>query len=87
MENALLNARERMELAQRQASIAKRICEKVNLRLPYELRQHFCRRCKRLIVPGLNARVRIHGSPKAVRITCLECGHTYRKILARKPKT
>ncbi|MBI2184405.1 MAG: RNase P subunit [Thaumarchaeota archaeon] len=86
MENALLNAKEKMDLAQRQAAIARRICEKVNLRLPYWLRQHFCRGCKRLIVPGINARVRVSGKPKAVRITCLECGHTYRKILADKPK-
>jgi len=81
LENALKNARENMELAQRQASLAKRICTKFNIRLPYDKRQLFCKECKRFIVPGVNSIVRFGNSPKAIRIKCLECGHVYRKII------
>ncbi len=87
LEHALRNAGRRMDIAQRQALIARRICEKVNLRLPYYRKQVFCRRCKLLIVPGVNARVRIGGTPRAIRVTCLECGSTYRRLLSGKLKT
>ncbi|MFQ6134432.1 MAG: ribonuclease P protein component 4 [Nitrososphaerales archaeon] len=86
---ALETAKTDMDLAQRQAELARRICLKYNIRLPYSERQLFCRKCKRFIVPGVTARVRLGYNPKAVKITCLECGHTYRKILqagSGKPK-
>ncbi|MCP8311531.1 MAG: RNase P subunit [Candidatus Methylarchaceae archaeon HK02M1] len=84
LDNALKNAREDMDLAQRQASIARRLCMKFNIRLPYEKRQLFCRGCKRFIVPGINARVRLKNKPRVIRITCLECGHLHRKGIDRK---
>jgi ribonuclease P protein subunit RPR2 len=83
LESALKNARDNMELAQRQAHIAKRICMKFNIRLPYEKRQLFCKGCKKFIVPGVNAIVRLGNKPKSIRIRCLECGHVYRKIFGR----
>ncbi|MEE9586000.1 MAG: RNase P subunit [Nitrososphaerales archaeon] len=78
---ALETAKTDWSLAQRQAEIARQICLKYNIRLLYPERQLFCRKCKRFIVPGVTARVRLGYKPKAVKITCLECGHTYRKIL------
>ncbi len=84
LENALKNARENMELAQRQALMARRICMKFNIRLPYVKRQLFCKGCKKLIVPGINSLVRFRNKPKAVRIRCLECGHVYYKIIDRR---
>lgn len=78
---ALETAKNDMDLARRQAELARRICLKYNIRLPYSERQLFCRKCKRFIVPGVTARVRLGYRPKAVKITCLECGYTYRKVL------
>ena len=73
-----------IDLAARQANRAKKIGMRFRVRLPYEVRQLFCKECKAFIVPGRNARVRVGRSKtKAVRITCLRCGHTYRKILGR----
>lgn len=83
LENALKNAKDNMRLAQRQASIARRICMKFNIRLPYEKRQLFCKGCKKFIVPGINSLVRFGNKPKSIRIKCLECGHVYRKIVDR----
>lgn len=70
-------------LAAKQAQQAKKIAMRFRVRLPYEARQLYCKRCKAFIVPGRGARVRVgRAKTRAVRITCLKCGHTYRKILA-----
>ena len=82
LENALKNIRENKQIAQRQANIAWLISTKYNVRLKYEKRRFFCRKCKKFIVPGINSRTRIvSGTKKHIRTTCLECGHIYRKII------
>ena len=82
VQNALENAKSDGELAQKQAMLAKRISSKFRVRIPYEIRQLYCKKCKRFIVPGVTARVRVgRANVKAVRITCLKCGHVYRKII------
>jgi ribonuclease P protein subunit RPR2 len=71
-------------LAARQAYQAKKIAMRFRIRLPYVARQLFCKKCKAFIVPGRSARVRVgRAKTRAVRITCLRCGHTYRKVLGR----
>ena len=80
--NALETVKYDANLAQKQAMLAKRMSTKFRVRLPYEIRQLYCKKCKRFIVPGVNARVRVgRANVKAVRITCLNCGHVYRKII------
>lgn len=74
-------------LAGRQAALAKKIAMRHRLRLPYSVRQLFCKNCKEFIVPGRTARVRTgRSNTRAVRITCGKCGHTYRKVLAKQNK-
>jgi ribonuclease P protein subunit RPR2 len=69
-------------LAMKQARQAKKIAMRQRIRLPYEIRQLYCKRCKAFIIPGRSARVRVgRVKTRAVRITCLRCDHTYRKIL------
>ncbi|MGH9954162.1 MAG: RNase P subunit, partial [Nitrososphaeraceae archaeon] len=42
----------------------------------------YCKRCKAFIIPGRSARVRVgRAKTRALRITCLKCGYTYRKLL------
>ena len=82
VQNALESVKSDAELAQKQAMLAKKISNKFRVRLPYEIRQLYCKKCKRFIVPSIDARVRIgRSNVKAVRITCLRCGHIYRKII------
>ena len=69
------------DLAGRQAMLVKKIAMRHRVRLPYGIRQLFCKKCKSFIVPGRSSRVRTGGN--AVRITCLKCGHTYRKMAAK----
>jgi ribonuclease P protein subunit RPR2 len=71
-------------LANDQARLAKKIAMRMRIRLPYEIRQLFCKGCKQFILPGLGSRVRTGRSRlKAIRITCLKCGHVYHKVITR----
>ena len=83
IDNAISNERINPELSQRQASIARRISTKYKIRMPYNLRMVFCKKCKSFIAPGINSRIRLgRASVKSIRISCNLCGHTYRKIIS-----
>ena len=80
--NAFQKIDDDYELADSQAQIAKKIAKRLRLKLPYDIRQLYCKKCKRFIVPGFNCRIRIGRSKiKALRITCLLCNNIYRKLL------
>jgi ribonuclease P protein subunit RPR2 len=71
------------EHASRLARTAKKISMHYRVRMPYEIRQLYCKKCKQMIIPGRSSRVRIgRSNTRAVKITCLKCGHVYRKVLA-----
>ena len=75
-------ARKNPDLAKQQADLARRVMLRFNVRFGWELRRFYCHGCKKLMLPGMNARVRLAaGRPKTVRMTCLECGHVNRKVL------
>ena len=83
IDNAISNARTDPELSQRQASIARRISSKYKIRMPYDLRIVFCKKCKSFIAPGLNSRIRLgRTSVKSLRISSNLCGHTYPIIIS-----
>ena len=70
-----------LALARRQAELARKVMLRYNVRLDYAQKRFICRGCKKLVVPGVKARVRLgRGKPPVIRITCLECGFTNRKI-------
>ena len=71
-----------MAMAKEQAALARRVKLKFNVRLDPSLTRYTCRGCKGLLVPGVNARVRLgHGKRTIIRVTCLECGRVNRKIV------
>ncbi|MDV3293582.1 MAG: RNase P subunit [Nitrososphaerales archaeon] len=82
LESSVKTSREDLALATKQADLARKVMLRYNVRFDYSLRRFVCRGCKKLIVPGVNARVRLgHGKPALLRVTCMMCGHTSRKIL------
>jgi ribonuclease P protein subunit RPR2 len=82
IENAITNAKTDPVLSQRQALLARRISTRHKIRMPYDLRMVFCKKCKSFIAPGINSRIRLgRASVKSIRISCNLCGHTYRKII------
>ena len=83
-ENAISNARNNPQLSQRQAQIAKKIAMRFKIKMPWQIRSSFCKKCKKFIVPNISSRVRIgRTNVKSIRITCKFCSHTYRKIIAQ----
>lgn len=68
-------------VAQRYAKVARRMGTRHRVRMPYEMRMLFCKRCKEFIPPGRGSRIRLGSRPRAIRITCMRCGHTHRKML------
>ena len=84
IQNALSNARKDPQLSQRQALLARKISMRHKIRMPYELRMTFCKKCKKFIAPGVDSRIRLgRTNLKSIRITCNFCGHTYRKVIAQ----
>ena len=84
VKTAISNARSDPNLAEKQANLARRISTRYRIRMPYELRMNFCKKCKKFIVPGINSRIRIGRTHlKSIRITCNFCEHTYRKVIAQ----
>ena len=80
--NAISNSRTNPELAQRQAEIIRKLSMKFRIKMPWEIRSRFCKKCKKFITPGINSRTRLgRGKIKSIRITCCFCEHTYRKVL------
>lgn len=66
-------------LASRQAATARKLQMHHRVKMPYELRMAFCRKCKSFIGYGTLSRIRVY--PKSVNVTCKLCGHVNRKIL------
>ena len=84
MKNSMINARSNPELAQRQAFLAKKISTKYRIPMPYEMKICFCKKCKSFIAPGITSKIRLGRSTlKSIRVTCMFCGHTYRKAIAQ----
>ena len=82
LSQAIANAKSNPSLASNQAMLARKIATKNRVPIPYEMRISFCKKCKNFIAPGINSRIRIgRTSLKSIRITCLLCGHTYRKVI------
>lgn len=82
IECAVSNARADPQLAQRQAAMARRISTRYRVRMPYQLRMVYCKKCKMFMAPGVGCRFRLGRSHvKSIRITCSFCCHTYRKII------
>jgi len=60
------------------AGQAVKLCTRVNLRLPGELKRKICRNsaCQHFLVPGANLRVR--NTAHRMVFTCLDCNHISR---------
>jgi len=67
---------ENPEWSNRCVELARKIGMRHRVRIEPLLKRRFCRRCNSYLVPGSNARVRIHRG--RVVVTCLNCGHRSR---------
>ena len=82
MDSAIRSGRDDLEVGKDLAQTSRGLRLRYNIKLPRSQRRFVCRGCKALIIPGVNARVRLgHGKTAVLRITCDECGRVNRKIL------
>jgi len=82
-ESAVNLSHTKPELAKEQAALARKVKLRFNVRLNPSLKRFTCHGCKGLLVPGVNARVRLgHGKTSILRVTCLDCGRVNRRILS-----
>jgi RNase P subunit RPR2 len=81
LELAASTAHDDLDLAKQQAAMARRLMLRYNVRFGWDLRRFYCHGCKQLMVPGVNARVRL--AKGMVLTTCANCGRVNRKTLAQ----
>ncbi len=74
------------DLSRRYVDLARRISERTKVRIPGELKRFLCRGCGIALVPGRNAKVRLHARNSGVVITCLSCDTVKRYPVARRRK-
>jgi len=80
MELAIKNGLEnKIDRADRYVYLARKIGMKYNVRIPRKYKRFICKKCKRALIPGITARVRIRRGK--VVYTCLRCGGAKRYIL------
>ena len=81
-ESAVALSHTKPEIAREQAALARKVKLRFNIRLGPSFTRFTCRGCKGLLVPGVNARVRLgHGKNTVIRVTCTDCGHVNRRVL------
>jgi RNase P subunit RPR2 len=78
---AVSTANEDLDLAKQQAGLARKLMLRYNIRFDWSIRRFYCHGCKGLMVPGVNARVRV--AKGTILTTCAACGRVNRKTLAQ----
>ncbi|RLG48424.1 MAG: ribonuclease P [Thermoproteota archaeon] len=73
-----------LELAEAYGELARRIAMRTRVRIPREWRWRYCRKCKRLLFPGITATVRVNSRNRCVEIRCGRCGHVNRRPYVRE---
>lgn len=73
-------------LSRRYVSLARKISERTKVRIPSEMKRYLCRGCGIALVPGRNAKVRLHAAKSGTVITCLSCGAVKKYRIASKER-
>jgi len=77
------------KLSRRYVSLARKISSRTKVRIPGESKMYLCKGCGLALVPGHNAKVRLHAHTTGIVISCLSCGAVKRypvnaRIVAEK---
>ena len=67
-------ARKNEDLSRRYVDLAWRISKRTKTRIPSDVKRYLCKGCGIALVPGHNAKVRLHARSSGIVITCLSCG-------------
>ena len=66
------------DLSRRYVDLARRISTRTKTRIPSDVKRYLCKGCGIALVPGHNAKVRLHARNSGIVITCLSCGRLRR---------
>ncbi|HIQ13580.1 MAG TPA: ribonuclease P [Thermoprotei archaeon] len=59
--------------------LIRKISMKTRTRIPRYLKIFYCKKCKKIILPGVDAVYRVRSRPyKHIAVKCLSCGAIYR---------
>src|SRR5438128_11490516 len=89
LDQAKQMARTDEKLSRRYVSLARKISSSTKVRIPRESKMYLCKGCGLAVVPGHNAKIRLHAHTTGIVLACLSCGAVRRypgsaKIAARK---
>jgi ribonuclease P protein subunit RPR2 len=77
-----------IESARRYGDLIYRIAMRVRVKIPRNIKRWICKKCRVIIVPGINAKVRTRRDGKTLRVVtrCLTCGwiHRYEFVRCRR---
>src|SRR5436189_4170703 len=61
-------------LSRRYVTLARKISSRTKVRIPRESKMYLCKGCGLALVPGHNAKIRLHAHTTGIVISCLYCG-------------
>ncbi len=62
------------KLSRRYVNLARKISSRTKVRIPRESKMYLCKGCGLALVPGHNAKIRVHARTTGLVISCLSCG-------------
>jgi len=62
------------KLSRRYVSLARKISSRTKVRIPRESKMYLCKGCGLALVPGHNAKIRLHAHTTGIVISCSSCG-------------
>ncbi len=72
------------KLSRRYVSLARKISSRTKVRIPRESKMYLCKGCGLALVPGHNAKIRLHAHTTGIVISCLSCGTVKRYPVSTK---
>ncbi len=72
------------KLSRRYVSLARKISSRTKVRIPRESKMYLCKGCGLALVPGHNAKIRLHAHTTGIVISCLSCGAVKRYPVSTK---
>ena len=61
-------------LSRRYVDLARKISQRTKVKIPRESKKYLCKECGIALIPGENAKVRLHARRTGIVITCMSCG-------------
>ncbi|OLB68718.1 hypothetical protein AUI06_10250 [archaeon 13_2_20CM_2_52_21] len=72
------------KLSRRYVSLARKISSRTKVRIPKESKMYLCKGCGLALIPGHNAKIRLHAHTTGIVISCLSCGVVKRYPVSAK---